>query len=320
MKKIKRKLKTTIARSLILLAVSLFALPINRAEGEDAASLSITPSVQEMIVEPGRETEQVFELKNLSKIPLPIKSYIRVFGASDEMGGIDITEIPDQQRLSITSWVSVESSDFILQPDQIRKIKLRFSPPADLPPGGYYGILFAEPLLLESLLADRSLQIGGRIGALLFLVGAGEINEKGSIVPLDSPRYILGNSRPDLKIRFQNEGNVHLRPSGKATIENIITKNSRSVEVPEFIVLPGKIRQQIVSVGALKWPGIYKVKTQLYYGRDKIISEETSVLYYLPVVPIIVILLIAGISMSLILERTRKRLIKALKVIIKNGG
>lgn len=283
----------------------------------EATALTIAPSVFEGVLTRGKTTSQSFELSNNSRVPLPIKCYIRNFDASDEEGGVAIPDEADVGRLSPRNWIEVTSPDFVLQPQTSREIVVNFNTPKDLPPGGYYSILFAEPLLPESFLSSSSLQIGGRLGSLLFLVNPGDISEKGNIASVDFPRYIFSSSAPDLKIRFRNGGNVHLRPNGKITITNLVSKKSWIAEVPEFTTLPGKIRQQIVAMDKLKWPGVYEIKMQLYYGRDKIILDKTLVFYYLPIVPVVVIIVAIGLLVALFLRKTRKRVIRVLKVIVK---
>jgi len=285
----------------------------------EAMSLTVAPSIFEGVVTAGKTTSQTFELKNNSRIPLPIKCYIRNFDASDEGGGVSIPEEADTQRFSPRSWIEVVSPDFIIQPQTSRQIIINFNPPKDLPPGGYYAILFAEPLLPESFLSQSSLQIGGRIGSLLFLISPGDVSEKGKIASVNFPHYVFSRKAPDLKIRFENQGNVHLRPSGSITVTNLMTKKSRTEPVAEFTVLPAKIRQQIVALGELKWPGAYKVALQLNYGRDKIVLNKEFKFYYLPVMPIAVVVLVAGVLFALFWGKTRKRIVKALKVVVRGS-
>lgn len=304
-------------------------LVVNVAKAEDAVlptvdqteatALTIAPSIFNGVITQGKTTSQTFELKNNSRVPLPIKCYIRNFDASDEMGGVAIPEEVDGQRFSPRNWIEVISPDFVIQPQTSHEVTANFNPPKDLPPGGYYAILFAEPLLPESFLDSSSLQIGGRLGSLLFLVGPGDIIEKGSIASVNFPRYIFSSTLPELKIRFQNEGNVHLKPSGKLTVTNLITKKSSSMDVPEFTVLPGKIRQQIVTLADFKWPGAYRATLQLNYGRDTIAVNRTINFYYLPVIPIIVIIVVAMLLLVLVVGKTRKRAIKAINVIIRGN-
>ena len=279
-------------------------------------ALTIMPSIHEGVISPGKTTSQVFEIKNSSYFPLPIKCYINTFDASDETGGVAISDENDAKR-SPASWISIVEPDFVLQSETTRKVTVNFSPPSDLTPGGYYAIFFAEPLLPESFLDSSSLRIGGRLGSLLFMISPGDLNEKGSIASVNLPRYIFNGSQPELKIRFQNEGNVHLRPSGKVTVTNRLTKKSQTLTVSEFTVLPGKIRQQIVLLGEIKWPGAYRATLQLDYGRDTITVNKTMTFYYLPVIPIIVTIAVIGLVVLLLIGKTRKRIFKAIQVVIK---
>lgn len=282
----------------------------------EATALTIAPSIFESVVTPGKTTSQIFEIKNGSNFPLPIKSYIRTFDASDEIGSVTVSEEADMLRLAPGSWSQIVEPDFVLQPQTTRQVTVNFTPPIDLPPGGYYAIFFAEPLLPESFLNQSSLSIGGRLGSLLFLIGAGEIIEKGDISSYEIPEF-LWNNQIEAKIRFQNLGNIHLRPTGEITVKNLLTKKSRNITVPEFTVLSGKYRQQTVSLGDFRWPGIYQTKLQLNYGRDKIPLETVVTFYYLPLLQFVAILLIVGIAICFIWHKPRKRIFQALRVIVK---
>lgn len=285
-------------------------------DSDEATALTITPSIFNGVVTQGTTTSQTFELKNNSHIPLPIKCYIRNFDASDEAGGVAIPEEIDGQRFSPRSWIEVVSPDFILQPQTSRQITINFNPPKDLPPGGYYGILFAEPLLPESFSSSSSLQIGGRLGSLLFLISPGDISEKGSIASVNLPRYILSNTLPDLTIRFQNEGNVHLRPSGKLQVINLLTKSQSVIDVPEFTVLPGRTRQQVIILDSLKWPGIYRADLQMVYGVNKTTAKDNSTFYYLPYKSIMSVAILLILLLIFVFPKSRQRLRRSVKVLL----
>lgn len=283
---------------------------------EQATALTIAPSIFEAVVAPGKTTSQIFEIKNGSNFPLPIKCYLRTFDASDEVGGVTISDEIDAKHFSPTTWSQIVEPDFVLQPQSIRKVTVNFSPPIDLPPGGYYGILFAEPLLPESFLSASSLQIGGRLGSLLFLIGPGDTTEKAKLASFNLKK-ILWQRQSEAEVRIKNLGNVHTRSAGKLIITNIISKKSWEISVPEMTILPGKIRQQKIAISGLKWPGIYQAKLQLTYGGDKIPIENTLTFYYLPLLEIIVIIVIAGIVVSIIWHKPRRRIIRAFRVIIR---
>jgi len=313
---------------LMLFSALFFVLSMNIASAEEAilptvdetdtTALTITPSIYEGAITQGETTSQIFELRNNSHVPLPIKCYTRNFDANGEEGGVSIPEEEDSKRFSPRSWIEVVSADFVIQPQTIRQITVNFHPPKDLPPGGYYAILFAEPLLPESFIGDSSLKIGGRLGSLFFLISPGDTSEKGKITSADFPRYIFSSTPPELKIHFQNEGNVHLRPSGKIVVTNLITKKSRDFEVPEFTVLPGKVRQSKVLLSNLRWPGYYRGELELKYGKEQTRAGASANFWYLPWPAIFVIIVMALIAVLAISRKARGRIIRAVCVIIRN--
>jgi hypothetical protein len=312
--------------SLFLLLVGFYVifLPATALGADEAelpsieqqmTALTIAPSVHEAVVEPGKTTSQIFELKNSSSFPLPIKCYIRTFDASDEAGGVSIPDEIDAKRFSPTSWSEIITPDFVLQPQTTRQVTLNFSPPKDLPPGGYYAIFFAEPLIPESFLSSSSLSIGGRLGSLLFLIGPGDTIEKGEIVSFDLPKYVWHSGATETKVRFSNQGNVHLRPRGKIIITNLITKKKIEFELPEFTILPGKIRLQKVSLVNTFWPGIFRADLQIIYGRDKIRTEASQSYYHLPWKSLLLFLLLLVTVLMLAFPKSRQRLQKSLKAL-----
>jgi hypothetical protein len=281
---------------------------------DQTTSLTMTPSILENVVAPGKNEIKNFELKNNSNFPLPIKCYIRTFDASNETGDVAIADQVDVNRLAPTSWVSVVEPDFILQPQSTKEMAVNFNPPADLPPGGYYAILFAEPLVPESFLNESSLQVGGRIGSLLFLIGPGDIHEKAKLDSVDLPRFSFGSRPLQASIRIENQGNVHLRPSGKVTLTNRLTKSAQVVAIPEVTILPGKIRQEEIALSP-KWPGIYSVDVNIKYGRDNTALTASRRFYYFPVSAILVTIAVLLVLVLLILPKSRRRLKKTLAAL-----
>lgn len=310
--------------SICYLLSTIYSFSPVRAETElpaidqpEVAALTITPSIYEGVLIPGQTTTAKFEIKNNSRVPLPIKCYIRNFEASDEVGGVNIPEEPDEVRLSPRNWIEVENPDFVFQPQTTREVAVNFNTPSDLSPGGQYAILFIEPLLPQSMMESSSLQIGGRLGALLFLVAPGDAIERAKLMPFDYRKYVIGNILDPIKIRVENEGNVHVKASGKATVTNKITGKKIILNVPEFTIMPGKVRQETVDIVDIKWPGLYTVQSQLKYGRDNQSLEKDFGFIYLPIAYIFATIILICLIVFLTFGKLRKRLFKAVKVVIK---
>lgn len=315
------KLYLILLATFLLLPLGLVKAETVKTDTSASSQFTVTPAVYEHVLEQGKASSQAFQLTNKSQLPLPIKSYVRAFEASDDMGGVDIKEEPDIQRLAPTSWVSVETPDFIIQPDSTLKVNVNFNPPVDLPPGGYYAVVFFEPQLPESFIKDNnSLQINGRVGALLFLVGAGDIQEKGEIASFSTKMWNWGNKAINFKSDFKNSGNVHLRPSGTLTVKNLIPFLGREEksDIKEVTVLPGKTRELALVSNKYRWPGIYNAKISLNYGREnKTINKEITFVF-IPWKYLLSLAVIVMIIIFLSKRRNRRRLAKAAKII--EGG
>lgn len=308
------------AKLLFFTVSTLLILPCGKANAADpvTSQFTVTPAIFERVLTPGQSTTEVFQLSNKSQLPLPIKSYVRAFEASDDQGGVDIVEDKDIERLAPTSWVNVETPDFIIQPDSIYRATVNFNPPVDLPPGGYYAVIFFEPQLPESYIkSQNTLQINGRVGALLFLVGSGDISEKAEINTFKTKKWHWGNQPINIDSSFKNLGNVHLRPSGQLKVKNLIPflKQEQSSEVKEVTVLPNKTRALNLAETNLKWPGIYKAGIEMKYGRDEKVLSRDLTFIFIPWKYILSIILLILFIIFISKRRNRRRLKKALAVI-----
>ena len=285
-------------------------------ENVAVTSLSITPSIHEEILKLGETITREFEIRNNSNIPLPITSYVRVFDASDEFGGVTIDDNPELERLSPVSWIQIENPDFILQPNLSRVVIVNFSPPADLTPGGHYATLFFEPLIPESYLSSSSVNVGSRIGALLFLISPGSIDTSAELEGGLPKKLVLFEDDliPDVKI--SNNGNIHLRPKGLITYENVITGNIKEIEIEEFTVLPLKTRVAMIKNDKFIWPGIYKYSINIVYGNEQTTISDYRTVYYLQLIYMIVIMLLAGLSVLFFWHKPRKRIIRAVRLVV----
>lgn len=270
-----------------MLAIAIIALlspfAVNAQDSSDMpnfdASLSISPAIYETKFEQGKVTNYIFELTNKLDKTVAIKSYIRLFGASDELGGMDIFDKSDSDRLSPQNWVKIIEPNFVLKPNGSRQIKVQFSPPADLPPGGHYAILFFEPQVKEQEKPSSVINVGGRIGALLFLTAAGDIKESGAVASFHTAAWQIWRTPLQFVVRFQNSGNVHLRPQGKIMVTNLVTRSKREVEVPQFTVLPQKTRRQEVENSIGKYPAIYRAKLDLNYGQESPQNATANIVF-----------------------------------------
>jgi hypothetical protein len=100
-------------------------------------------------------------------------------------------------------------------------------------------------------------------------------------------------------------------------VKNLIPFLGREevTEVKEVTVLPNKTRQLVLTSNKYRWPGIYKAKIALKYGReDKTLDKELNFVF----IPWKYLVSLAIITMLIIFiskRRNRRRLLKAARII-----
>lgn len=280
------------------------------------AGLMVAPALLEADITQGKSTSEIFELTNKIDKNVAIKSYIRTFDASDEIGGIDIFDKVDADKLSPQNWIKISEPDFVLKPNGSHQVKLTFKAPADLSPGGHYAVLFFEPQVEGQEKPSSIINVGGRVGALLFLTAAGDIKESSELVSFHTtPVQIFRTPLPYI-IRAKDTGNVHTKISGTITVKNILWFKKKEIAVPQFTILPQKIRKQEVANEIKKIPGIYKADLRLISEDGKTQLQSKVFFIYLSwpyLIGLIIIIFIVGYY-GLNAPR-RRRLVAAVRVL-----
>lgn len=225
-------------RVLVIIGVlALFGLvwaPTTRA-------LTLIPPSVEISLTPGQTTTTVIKLYNETQNKLQLYTEVRDFTAKGETGqpSYDFTGDPT----GFSSWVSLPKGPIDLEPGQRTEIPITVSVPTNADPGGHYASVFFG----STPPGDGQVKISSKLGTLLLGKVAGAVEEQGSVSEFG---FVTGKTfytRPpvDFFFRFNNSGNVHLRPTGTITIKNMFGSTVDSFEVNPSLgaTLPNSIRR-----------------------------------------------------------------------------
>ncbi|MFA6475037.1 MAG: hypothetical protein WCV88_02420 [Patescibacteria group bacterium] len=195
-----------------------------------AQALTIIPPSMEIDLTPGVPYNDQIKLFNETDYPVTLYTEITNFTASDDGTkpqyefGLELTDV--------ATWIQVEPGPFVLQPKERRSVPFIINPPAEADPGGHYAIIFFSnnpPQIKE----PGKVKIGSKLGTLILSNVAGDITEAGSIDSfLTVDKSVYFNYLPvQLQLTFNNTGNVHIRPSGTITIQNIFGKTVKTLDI-----------------------------------------------------------------------------------------
>jgi len=215
-------LKTAVIGVTLLLCGFLF-IPVSRA-------ITLIPPHLEIGLIPGQSLQTSIKLFNESQEVLQLYTETASFHAKGETGQPEFDfDSPTDEGLS--SWIEVEKGPIILNPGERYEVPVKIHPPANADPGGHYASVFFTTSPPEA--GEGQVRIASKVGTLLLTRVEGDVIEKGSIAEfgLGKGKMTFNRLPIDFFVRFQNSGNVHLRPSGQIGIKSMFGKEVGSVEV-----------------------------------------------------------------------------------------
>lgn len=308
-------MKKAILIILLLLTIPLISVKAQSVAGQNTiSSMGINPSILEVVLDKEKPSQEIITLSNLTNLPIPIKVTKQSFTPKEKLA------IPEDklQIYDASSWIQLSDSDtdFILQPQEVKNIEIVINQPENASPGGHYATIIFEPLIPEGLVSQNSVYVYARVAALIFMQVKGEIKEDVSLESL-SNNLINEPGVVNFNLNLKNNGNSHIRPKSEILIKNAFTQEEvLKANFQEGIVLPGTIRTFPVQFEPSGIFGIYTVKTTVNYGAENIVLDTPNnyfiVMPYKPLIAILAVILII-----IYIRAFRKRLEKAIKVLIK---
>lgn len=307
---------------LVGLAAALIFAPFSsvipvgaQASNANAADgLQISPAVIEVNGEKGKSYRIDIQVTNVTGTDLAFDSTVNNFSAKDETGApsISINSINNDLHVvsSIKDWVAVIPS-FTLKARQSQKIVTTLTIPQDAEPGGHYGVIRFSgrgPNLLKT-----GVGLAASAGSLVLVKVAGTIDEKLDLITFTSAQDgqesgFFRYGPIDFVMRFENKGNIHLKPVGQIEVRNIFGNKieTLSVNADKGNVLPNSIRKFQSSLDKQWLFGRYTADLSVAYGTTGQAIVKTISFWVIPW-RLILIVLAAIITLIFVFRTLIKR-------------
>lgn len=259
---------------------------------QSAEALTISPVKVEVTGDPGQTLRGELELLNEQDQPKVFFSSFENFEPSGDTGSPKFIGSAE----GLATWLQTGASVPVAAGETV-KIPYTITIPPGTEPGGYFAAIFwgeQDPAAVES----GEVTIGGKLGVLILLRVAGDIEEAAGI-----SEFALGNNRKIQTIlpitfsyRFANSGGDRVVPLGDILIKNTFggLAETLSANLTEGNVLPNSARKfQSVwgeeakegdSVGFLSTAkkqladfhfGLYKAELAVVYGATNQTASDT---------------------------------------------
>lgn len=269
------------------------------AHSVSALSLSVTPTLVDMAAVPGQSWSTNVKVINNNPTPLTVYAETRNFSPQGEFGAGMFLPVYEEMTdgTTLAEWMKVSSDPIVVQPEQTVSIPVQITVPTDADPGGHYAAVMigTRPPATEGRYSVQTSQV---ISALFFLRVAGDVHEQGTIRSFASGSNVATDPAMDFSLRFENQGNVHLRPQGEITISNMWGKERGVIPINQKThfgnVLPESIREFTFSWQAedrFVDIGRYKAEVTLGYGEEvRQFVTRTDYFWIIPMKPLLVTL------------------------------
>lgn len=251
-------------------------------------SLSVTPALYDIAVDPAQEWNSVVRIINSNPYELTVYTRVVNFQPKGESGQGEFVPILSSETDggTLAEWVTINNRPLTIPAEQSVDVPFKVIIPDDAPPGGHFAAILVgtEPPPSEEVVRVRTSQI---VTSLLFLNVSGDIVEDGHIRSFAVAKSILNEPVVDFSLRFENRGNIHLRPEGNITIYNMWGKERGVIPINRQTnfgnVLPESIRKFDFS-----WQtertfsdiGRYKAVVSLAYGSEERKFESRTVYFW----------------------------------------
>lgn len=303
------------------------------AQSGDKIMLSITPPLIRNNVNPGQIWRSTIKLVNNN--PEEIDIYVEL---TDFTGGKDggtvkflprITE--DKENVRLSSWIEVNNGPIPIPAYGSIDIPFTVRVPDNAEPGGHYTAILAGTRPGNSQAEGSSLRVSSLLASLLLLTVKGDVIEKGRIREFSTDKKIYSKSQVDLKLRFENIGNVHIQPQGEIKIFNFFNKERGKLILnhnTEF----GNVLPQSIRNWNFTWQGEdnlldmgrYRAELIIGYGNE---ARETIdqtvyfwVIYFKPFLAILAVVAILAffivVSIRAYIRRAVRRMQETVEIAV----
>lgn len=270
MKKLIRFTQIILSAFVVTLIITMPAQ--GQATNANAADgLQISPALIEVNGEAGKSYTIEIRVTNVTSSELIFDSAINDFAAKDESGtpSVNLDEsLPS--AASIRSWVSVIDS-FTLKARESKTISASLSIPVNAEPGGHYGVIRFSGR--APAIEGSGVGLAASAGSLVLVRVDGTVDEKLNLLSFKTAQNntwsgFFKYGPVDFEMRFENKGNVHVKPIGQIEIRDIFGNKVETLAVnpDKGNVLPLSIRKFQSTLDRQWMFGRYTADLSIAYG------------------------------------------------------
>ena len=284
------------------------AYTVEKHDDQVTGQIVISPTKVELNLDPGETGTAEVVVVNRTGEPVTFQFSTEDFEGSRDASQATVFMGDELSPRGASRWLDPEVSSIVLDQGETLTMAVDVNVPPGAEPGGHYAALFA------SRTTDRyengtAIKVTDRLGTLFLVRVSGAIDEVGT---LDTPEVsgFLEYGPVYIGLVFNNQGNIHLKPSGQVTIRNLLGQTVAEIPVEEWIVLPDSSRRTLVKWDRRYLLGRYTATAEITYGDSNTTLMSQSSFWVIPwkvILTLIIGLLLLGFIVNKLYWMSTKR-------------
>lgn len=288
-------------------AYLLFAIAPARAQ-ESLRTFTIVPPTVSQTLDPGGRAEGVMKVINDSNNPLTFTASIHDFIVDNTVGTPNL--LPPNtlsKKFSAAAWLGVTPNTFTILPHQKQTLNYYLQVPADARPGGHYAAVVFSPATTMGVKGTGA-SVETKLGTLFYISVNGPIKEQSLIAKFLANAF-QEYSPVTIFTQIRNSGDLHIRPTGKIELTDVLGRTVETQSLSEFNIYPGAARDFENLFGKDKpMFGRYQVSFLAAYGKNNNLPLLATLYFW--VIPwkliTIAVLIIVAVALAVMYWRKKK--------------
>lgn len=214
----------------------------------------IGPGKIDLVLDPGEESTQQIVITNRLGRDRNFKVEIEDFSGSYSTDRTVVFFGDEKGPYSMRDYIKPEISEFSLKHGERIILSINIDIPDNAEAGGLYtSVMVAAQPDEDSLKTSAAgASVVTRLASLLFVRVSGDVNESMRLEDFrakvsDTPHGFFEEGPIPFEIILKNDGNIHVAPTGKIEIRNLLGKRVGEVTVDRYFVMPNSVRARVVN-------------------------------------------------------------------------
>lgn len=230
----------------------LFLIFQNKSVNAQTGSLSVSPSVAEIIIGLDKDPTTTLTFSNSSSQAVHLTLSSMDLEQKSGSGNVKLFEsLSGTNPHALAEYLIISSNEISIPPKNSVSVQVGVASVDNTTLGGYYGAVIARQKHSGD---NRNQEIQPGLSALILVRKVSNQSIQLSLNDLELPSKIIFQMPDEIYTRFTNKGNVHIAPHGKIAFKDVwgIERFRGFINENSSLILPGVYRDFSTKIEAIK--------------------------------------------------------------------